>query len=706
MKRVSVHLDYDTIHEVQDVGLTPSLLSQRVKSAAMVLGHIGGTFCHAEWAKYPASCREAFEAEGWSCGEPLATAAGWTTLKDELARDRGMVQELTVIMASSNRGLASRAKELRESAAEVVFWFAGTGPWPSAQGWDRTDSLTRVLGLSEGGVCLVVDVQGLVESSWSVQGMVDVESLLDALGLAVGRMGAVSGRVALADWHTLPVMRNKDGDPITNEAEALFRKAGYLTPVVPPLVPGQPLPEDAAKALERLGHCRDLLIVGRGPVAAALARSRESNSDSIHLWSDERPDTPGWVAWQPIADALRASAGASRPLSTSERSLMPGVWARVGLFTDRAIAGMGAETIAAGDLVAALLSGMSFVRRPDQALALIREAVSRGTLREVDGTRPDEQRYVINDEDPGLAFIRDLLKALIEMLGEGPGEGQGVPVPQVLDGLSTRLTTGEGGTRDPRVFLAWLNLLVDEGILLRFPGAAADGTEGASRLAFSPAPLKDVEVPAPSTGHAKAHIPPSRPSPVRVPPRLREHLIIVLDNYSVRHGKSAAPLSVVRKALSEYGGNLVEAAVREGIRSGDLQPLKGAPGTLAISQQSKFAQLVVGRKNKAVSALKRMAPMGQPISEARIRSTFSDSLKVRDDEAGELLSLLLKERILRREPQIMTSGGPSYTLALEDTAVVRAHEHAMSRDARRGRPGGEGPHVSGRGHRPRERRRP
>jgi len=275
-----------------------------------------------------------------------------------------------------------------------------------------------------------------------------------------------------------------------------------------------------------------------------------------------------------------------------------------------------------------------------------------------------------------------------------------------VEELVSRPALGQAQSQDRRSILAWLNFLVDEGILMRFGGPSADGGEVVPSLAFSPAPLKGVQVPTHSTQRPRGPQRPERQAPARVPPRLREHLIMVVDTYAIRHGRPAAPISAVRKALAEYGGNLVEAAVREGGRTGDLQSTKGAPGSLSLNQQSKFVRLVVGRKNKAISMLKQMAPMGQPIGEARIKTAFAEALNLRDEEVGDLLGLLLKERILRREPQIVTSGGPSYTLSLEDAAVLRAHAHAMSRDAGRRRFGGESPRGQARGRRPRERRHP
>ena len=705
MKRVSVYVDFDSTCEVLESGLTPSLFAQRLTAAASVLGQLGGTHCHAEWFRHPASIRDAFEGEGWECGEPLTSPAAWRAVKEELARDRTMVNDLAVVVVSSNKGLATRADELREYASEIVFWHGGS-VLRGASGWDRVDSLPRILDIADAGVTVVVDVQGLVASGWSAQDMTDVDSLLAAIERAVSRLGRASSRVAFADWHTLPVMRNREGDPITHEAEGIFRRAGYGTPLVPPLSLGQPLPDEVVVALEHLEYAQDVVLVGRSQVVVAQARLLEGRAARIHLWSDERPDTPAWIAWRPLVEVLENPPSAVTAIHGDGGRLLPSLWSRIGLLTDRAIADAGAEAIADGDLVAILINGAPFIRRSDQALALISQGVSRGTLVEI--AKPDGRgsQFRINDDDRGIIFMRDLLKALMEILGEGPGEGTGVPVCAVIDALMDRPTLSSERSQNRRSLLAWLNFLVDEGILVRFGVPAPEGAGTVPGLAFSPLPLKGVQVPAPAAPLARGPVRSPRQAPAHVPPRLREHLIMVVDIYAVRHGRPAAPIAAVRKALAEYGGHQVEAAVREGGRIGDLQTTKGAPGSLALNQQSKFVRLVVGRKNTAISMLKQMAPMGQPIGEARIKSAFTDALNIRDDEVGDLLNLLLKERILRREPQIMTSGGPSYTLSLEDAAVLRAHAHAMSREAGRRRFGGESARGHTRGHLPREKRRP
>ncbi|MBN1423345.1 hypothetical protein JXA88_02210 [Candidatus Fermentibacteria bacterium] len=701
MKRISLLVDYDTIHDILDQGLTPSLFAQRIVSAASVLGHRGATWCHAEWTNHPASVRDSFETEGWQCGEPLTSTAGWRAMKAQLARDRAMAEDLTVVMVSADRALAGRASDLRQDASEVVLWLAKPQS-DKVAGWHRVDSLTRVLGLSEGGVAVVVDVQGLVASSWTVQTSVDVDSLIERLEAALCHLGQVTWRTALADWHTLPVMRNKAGEPITHEAETLFHKAGYSTPLVPPIVPGTTLPDEVAKAMERMSPVSELVVVGRTEVVAQLARLLEPHAGHIHLWCDAQPDLPAWVAWHPIGAEL--SKPMARVSSSVGSERMPGLWSRIGLFTDRVVAERGGDSIGEGDLVAALVSDATFVRRADQAFALVRAAASRGTLLETGDESRGGKRYRINEGDRGLALMRDIIKALLELLGDGPGEGTGVPVSLVVDGLVSRCTSTEELPQDRRTLQAWLNFLVDEGLLVRFKGASGEDGQPLACLAFSPSPLRGVEVPAPSRGQERGHPRPQKPTPVRVPPRLREHLIVAVDNYAVRHGKPVAPLGAVRKSLAEYGGALIDAAVREAARSGDLQASKGSPGSLALNHQSKFVRLVVARKNKAVAMLKHMAPMGQPIGEARIRSAFVESLRVRDDEAGELLTMLLKDRMLRKEPQIVTSNGLSYTLSMDDPAVVRAHEHTASRPGR-GRFGSEANRGS-RGKRSRDRRRP
>lgn len=700
MKRVSIHVDYDSIREMES-GLTPSLLAQRMAAAAQVLGHVGGRWCYGTWSQLPASVRDSFESEGWRCADPLASPDVWRDFKDSVGRDRAIVSDLVVVVVSSNKTVSSRDKELRDLADEIVLWHGGDRP-PNGREWDRIDSLPRVLGLVEPSVAVVVDVPGLVASTWSAHGMVDIESVLEALERATARVGPVVTRVALADWHTLPVMRNRDGEPITHEAELVFRRAGYGTPAVPPISDREPLPEEVTAVFDRLATAQDLILVGRTPVIRPQMRLLEPKASRVHLWSDERPDVPEWVSWRSLAAVLEQPPATALPWSADDH-LVPGLWCRIGLLTDKVTVDSGADAIGAGDLVAAMVRSAPYVRRPDQALALIAGAVRRGTLREMASPDGGETRYRINDDDPGIAFLRTLLRTLIGILGEGVGEGNGLPSTSVLDALVS--STDLGGTRplDRTSLMAWVNFLVDEGILLRFQGASAEGSL-VPCLAFSPSPLKDVAVPPPSQSHAKT---PSRlqrtATAVRVPPKLRDYVIMAVDNYALRHGRGGAPMAALRKALGEFGGPVVEAAVREGSRLGDLHVPRGTPSTVSVSNQSKYSRLVIGRKNRAISMLKQMAPMGQPIGEARIKKAFLESLNLRDDEAGDLLSFLFKERILRRESQIVTSGGPSYTLSLDDAAVVRAHEHAMSRDSTRRRFGGEHPRAHARSHRGRER---
>ncbi len=696
MKRVSVHIDVDTMGGMLASGFTPSMFVQRITAAARAFGPPGGRRCHGDWSRYPASLREALEAEGWYCLDPLLSPAGWRSLKALIARDRQISPELTLLVVSGNRGLASRAAELREYASELLWWNEGNGV--SATGWDRLDSLKRVLGVGGGDTAVIVDVNGLVGAVWPPEGVVNLDALLDRLRGALTSMGQTGPRIALADWHTLPVMRDASGDPITHEAEALFRKAGFATPTIPPLTSAE-LPEEVTTIATRLEPCESLVIVGRAEIALALGRIVAPKAARIHLWCDVAPTVPEWISTSLVEDVL---AGGSTPrLPLADDDSLPSLWSRIGLLADRLVAESGADAVDAGDLLAAMTSLAPFVRKQEHALALVEGAVSKGVLRQVEVE--GNVSYQINDENPHVSLMRDMLKALVEILGEGPGNGTGVPVDRVIDALLTQGCV-QNRLKGRESILAWLNFFVDEGLLLRFKGPSERG-DLVPCLAFAPLPVKRPAAPGPTPTGSRTQVRQRKTPVVRIPAGLREQVIMAVDTYAIRHGRAPAPISGVRRVLSEHGPAVIEAAVREGIRMGDLVAAKGAAGSVSVNPNSRFARVVVGRKNRAIFLLKQMAPMGQPIGESRIKNSFMESLNLKDDESADLLAYLLRERIVRREPQIMTSGGPSYTLSLEDPAVMKAHEHAMSRGGPRPRFGPEPPRDRSLAH-PREKRRP
>ena len=129
----------------------------------------------------------------------------------------------------------------------------------------------------------------------------------------------------------------------------------------------------------------------------------------------------------------------------------------------------------------------------------------------------------------------------------------------------------------PIFFLSQVELFIDEGILIRFQGTnSLVGADLVPCIAFSPSPeFASAKKPA---LRAKAEKEPKRASQRKpstrsqAPPmRTREHLVLVIDNYAVRHGKAFVPLSVIKKRLASYGEAVLTETIRESQQQGDFQ---------------------------------------------------------------------------------------------------------------------------------------
>ncbi len=712
MKRVVLHIDFEWLKSYmarKGYPLTPSLLSQGLDQAAFGLGVRGGRWVHANWMDHPASLAESFMFEGFRCADSLTSSSGWAQFLSSLSNESRASSDLTMVLVSGNNDFLETTAQLREYASEIAVWRGMTDGSDSVEGWDRVDSVERLLQLRQSGSTIVVDFGGLMEAVWEKPWAEDVETILERTDKAVHRLGAVTQRIAFADWHRLPVLRDREGNPVTHETERLCRNAGYKTL-------DAASPDDRAaranlfRTLETFWDQRGLLdtavLVGDAFTYPDFLESPLGFARETYIWSRREPENMPWVSWQPIEDVLTLKKEVTQGSEEAghQSPLLPGLWSRVGLFMDRLLSASGTECIAGSVLSSALSRGAMYAKNPAQTKLIISLAVNHELLLCQEKASGRDMLFALNQNHPEVLLIRDLLQALLHELGEDPGQGEGVPLAPLMDRLLSNELLGDSGRVDKNSLRCWIGFLVDEGILLRFKGAdPALGSNPVTSIAFCP--IQPASASAPEQERRARVEKPRRPQSTKAPPRarssgtLREHLIVVMDNYTVRHGKKQwVPHSAIRRQLAGLAERVIEAAVREGVRQGDFISGRQGPeapghqkGGISLNEDSRFVRQTLSRKDRIIGLLRQMAPMGQPMGEARIRQAMVQRARLRNQEEAALwLTILQKERLLKRERQIVTESGPSYVLSLDDPVVTRLQNRHFSRES-----GGRGKHQSG-----------
>lgn len=711
MKRVALHIDFDWLKSFltrEGYTLTPSLLSQGLDQAAFGLGVRGGRWVHANWMDHPASLAESFMFEGFRCGDSLTSSSGWDQFLNSLSNESRASSDLTVVLVSGNNDFLDTTAQLREYASELVVWHGMADGSHSVEGWDRVDSVERLLRLRQSGSTIVVDFGGLMEEVGGKPWAVDVETILERIDKAVHRLGAVTQRIAFADWHRLPVLRDREGNPVTHETERLCSNAGYRTL-------DAASPDDRAaranlfRTLETFWDQRGLpdtaVLVGDAFTYSDFLESPLASVRETHIWSRREPENMPWVSWQPIEDVFTSKEEVTQGSEEAghQSPLLPGLWSRVGLFMDRLLSASGTECIAGSVLSSALSHGATYVKNPAQTRLIISLAVNHELLLCQEKASGRDMLFALNQNHPEVLLIRDLLQALLNELGEDPGQGEGAPLAPLMDRLLSSELLGDSGRVDKNSLRCWMGFLVDEGILLRFKGAdPALGSNPVTCIAFCP--VQPASTPVPEQKSRPRVERSRRPQTTKAPPptkssgTLREHLIIVMDNYAVRHGKQWVPHSAIRRQLAGLAERVIEAAIREGVRQGDFLSGRqgtGAPGHqkggISLNEDSRLVRQTLSRKDRIIGLLRHMAPMGQPMGEARIRQAMVQSARLRNQEEAALwLTILQKERLLKRERQIVTESGPSYVLSLDDPVVTRLQNRYFSRES-----GGRGKRRTG-----------
>jgi len=699
MISTALHVDYDWVMghlAAEGYPLTPSLLAQELVRATNGLGSPRSRCVHGDWSKHPQWVVDSFVAQGFLTAPSLPTKAGWQHLLDMLESEGGFSDKLSLILVSGTGALLRRAEHLSSQAKELVLWGGGFAPNRSVEGWDRVDSLVRVLGLAEAAVCVIVDFEGLIDCLWGQPGVFDIETVLERLEDAAGQVGRVSGRVAFADWHRLPILRDRNGDPLTFEVEGLLKNAGYQTDEVALSGDDETKPAGRiANILDRTDSLNAAILTGKLNGLEKIIPLFRNRVNEVHVWCDAAPPSLSGVEWRLLGDVFTGgdeidSAGGERG---SPSVFLPGLWSRVALLADRVVLKSGDEWVPASLLVSALVHDSSFVNSESQAEALLSFAFSKGLFARREkrtGEREGEGSYKIDVTHPEIVLMRDLLSGLVEEIGPDPGDGQGKPVVEVLKRLSEK----EGGDSkrllSSNLLHCWINFFVDEGILIRFNGTNCPGGAGLGPyIAFSPSPeLASTKNPA---VRAKVEKEPKRATPRKpstrpqAPTKTREHLVLVIDNHAVRHGKAFVPMSVIKKRLASYGDAVLTETIRESQQQGDFETGGRGPGSryrgkdgLILNHESKFVTQVLTRRDRIIGLLKRMAPMGQPIGEGRIQGALVEQARLRGNEEVDVwISMLIREGILKRERQLVTTYGPSYVLSMDDRVVVRASQRYL-----------------------------
>lgn len=703
MSRVLLHFDFDWWSAYQadaTPGLSPLLLAQEANRGANVFGVVHARHVHGLWENHPESHAQSFHAEGFRMAPPLSTPEGWATLLGSIEACEGLEGRLTVVLISGSRSVLEKTSAIREKADELVIWLEGEAELGMDDAGTRVDRISRVFRLQEPGCCVVLDFEGLVELVATCPWATDIESILERLHHAMSRFGRPTLQLAFADWHMLPVLRDRAGDPMTHEVQALLRVKGYKTVEVHSELPDQ---TDLERSITRNLHqeCSDgtVLFVGRSEVFHKVQPLLTQTGRDIHFWSDYSTTVPDGISWQPLEDVLsgaESEGDTTVGASVADQRLLPGLWSRVALFVDRLMQGAQQEWIGERRLAKALATDAPFVSGIEQSRSLLASAVSQSILhREEAEGRGREASYRINVNHPLLVFIRNLLKSLIEELGEDPGNGRGHPLHALVDRLSSADGFGPHHHVDRRGLLCWINYLVDEGVLIRFNGTHPEsGTGPVPCIAFSPAapPSEKVEI----TEDAKTNGSPKarhgvQASASKVPSHIRELLLVAVDNYLARHRRAAAPAATIRKHMAFCSGRLVDDAIRECVRVGDIRMSRqsgtrsmGKNGGLILNQESRAVRQALSRRDRVLTLLKQMAPMGQPIGEERMYSELINNARIRDrDEASAWVALFLREHLLERERQLAVGVGPSYTLALDDPILMQAQRRFSTKDYRR-----------------------
>jgi hypothetical protein len=701
VSRVLLHIDFDwwKAHQADALRhLSPLLLAQEAGRAANVYGVVYTRRVHALWETHPESDAQSFRAEGFHLSPSLSTPEGWATLKESFEASQGSGQRLTVVLISGDRSVVEKTKAVRKGADELVIWLEGEMVVEADAGI-RVDTLSRVFQLRDPGCCLILDFQGFVELVASRPEATDVESILDRLHNAARRFGAPTFQLAFADWHMLPVLRDRAGDPMTHEVQALLRAKGYKTVEVHSELSDQTdLSQSIARSLR--GECAEdtVLFVGRSTVFDRLEPVLNQTGREISSWSDYAATVPEGISWQPLEDVLSESErrDGTSAVSTTDERLLPGLWSRVALFADRLMQDAEHERIGEKRLAKALATDAPFVSGIDQSRSLLVSAVAQGILTKHESKgRGGEPSYQINVDHPLLVFIQELLKRLVEVLGEEPGNGGGRPLSALVDDLASAERFASKHQLDRRGLLCWINYLVEEGVLIRFGASHPEyGTGTVPCVAFSPAvPPAEKESVVKDTKRDSS--PKARQSTQsstsKAPAHVRDLLLVAVDNHIVRHRRAAAPASIVRRHMAFCPGRIVDDVLRECIRVGDIKTARqssvrsaGKNVGLTLNQDSKAVRNALSRRDRVLGLLKQMAPMGQPIGEERLYGELISKARFRDrEEVSSWVALFLNEHLLKKERQLAVGIGPSYTQTLDDPNLMQAQRRFGGKDYRR-----------------------
>jgi|GEM_PF-3198654 len=685
MKNVSVYLDLDWVTTyLQESGfaLTTALIAQQILRSAHPFGTIKRAVAYGDPANVTEGVKETLDAEGFRFAAQPVEAL----LLEEDGADE--FSEETILLISGNVDAPLPFEKIRKNGCDLVLWH-GSEDTADPHNWDRTDILNRVMKLHMNGIGVFVDFEGLVSAIWESSCCEDVESLLECIDSTVGVEGTILTKVACADWHTLRVLRDRDGNPITHEAERICRNAGYMT-----FDAAQGRIDTCVSALEHLlsrGSMMDSVVYVGGDIGKEMGEALDRFAGTVDYWAPVPIAVSSGHRWRNVKDMFNGSdgiAGEQTGFDTSD--FVPGLWSRVGLHVDRILSANGHEWISGAQLSRHFTKYLGIIKIQKQAEVLIHTGVRNGVIRRRARGSFHRDLFTLNEAHKELVLIRELLKSLLEIIGNDPTRLRAVPVYDVVDRLRDTKFSVSGTPLSKESIRSWLSFLVDEGILLRLTlPDSRDGTISVPSLTFSPEPpsvraeqTKKNEAP---TALAKNDSKKKNASRSRST-ELIDYIIVTVDNYMIRHGKDHAPVQAIKRQIAGYGDRAVSGAIQQGLknrdfiasrRGNDKDPTRN--GIISLGTESQHVRQVISKKQRVIDLLRRMAPMGQPMGEGRIRSAFVNDLRMRNEkEATEWITILRKEGLLKPD-QIVSELGQSFTLSLDDPVVVKNKNPSVGR---------------------------